>query len=49
MSASLATNEASATSLIAEYDLGGAIAFVAMNGTEGTDNDLTTVDVNFSL
>lgn len=49
MSASFATDEASATTLIAEYDLGGATAFVAMNDTEGTDNDLTTVGINFSF
>ena len=49
MSASFATDEESATTLIAEYDLGGATAFVAMNDTEGTDNDLTTVGINFSF
>jgi len=49
MSASLATDEASATPLIAEYDLGGATAFAAMHDTEGTDNDLTTVGINFSF
>lgn len=49
MSASLATDEASATTLIAEYDLGGATAFAAMHDKEGTDNDLTTVGINFSF
>lgn len=49
MSASFATDEANATTLIAEYDLGGATAFVAMHDKEGTDNDLTTVGINFSF
>jgi hypothetical protein len=49
MSASFATDEASATTLIAEYDLGGATAFAAMHDKEGTDNDLTTVGINFSF
>ena len=49
MSASFATDEASATTLIAEYDLGGATAFVEMQDTEGTDNVLTTVGINFSF
>ena len=34
---------------ITEYDLGGATAFAAMHGKEGTDNDLTTVGINFSF
>ena len=49
MSASFATDEASATTLIAEYDLGGATAFTAMHDKEGTDNDLTTVGINLSF
>ena len=49
MSASFATDEASATTLIAEYDLGGATAFVPMHDKEGTDSDLTTVGINFSF
>jgi len=49
MSASFATDEANATTLIAEYDLGGATAFVAMHDKEGTDNDLTTFGINFSF
>jgi hypothetical protein len=49
MSASFATDEASATTLISEYELGGAPAFAAMHDKEGTDNDLTTVGINFSF
>ena len=49
MSASFATDEASATTLIAENDLGGATAFAAMHYKEGTDNDLTTAGINFSF
>ena len=49
MSASFATDEASATTLIAEYDLGGATAFAAMQNKQGTDSDLTTVGFNFSF
>ena len=47
MSASFATDEASATTLIAEYDLGGATAFAAMHDKDGTNNDLTTVGIKF--
>jgi hypothetical protein len=49
MSASFATDEASATTLIAEYDLGGTTAFAAMHDKKGTDNDLTTVGINFAF
>ena len=48
MSASFATDEASATKLIADYDLSGATAFAAMHDKQGTDSDLTTVGFNFS-
>ena len=49
MSASFATDEASATTLIAEYDPGGATAFAAIHDKEGTDSNLTTVGFNFSF
>jgi hypothetical protein len=49
MSASFATDEASATTLIAEYDLGGATAFAAMHDKDGENSDLTTVGINFAF
>jgi outer membrane protein OmpU len=49
MSASIAVDEADATTMIAEWDLGGATAFAAMHDKAGTDNDLTAFGVNFSF
>jgi outer membrane protein OmpU len=49
MSASFAVDEADATTMIAEWDLGGATAFAAMHDKAGTDNDLTTMGINFSF
>ena len=49
MSASFAVDEADATTVIAEFDLGGATAFAAMHDKAGTDNDLTTFGVNFAF
>jgi outer membrane protein OmpU len=49
MSASINLDEADATTMIAEYDLGGATAFAAMHDKPGTDSDLTAFGVNFSF
>ena len=49
MSASFAVDEADATTMIAEWDLGGATAFAAMHDKAGTANDLTTMGINFSF
>ena len=50
MSASYATDEDSATTLIAEYDLGGgATAFVASHDKDGEANDLTALGINFKF
>jgi hypothetical protein len=49
MSASIAVDEADATTMIAEYDLGGATAFAAMHDKAGTADDLTTFGVNFAF
>ena len=49
LSASFAVDEADATTMIAEYDLGGATAFAAMHDKAGTDDDLTTFGVNFAF
>ena len=49
MSASIAVDEADATTMIAEYDLGCATAFAAMHDKAGTDNDLTTFGINFAF
>ena len=54
MSASFAIDEADATTIIVDYDLGGgASAFAAMHdkpATGGrTDNDLTAVGLNFAF
>ena len=49
MSASIAVDEADATTMIAEWDLGGATAFAAMHDKAGTNSDLTAFGVNFSF
>ena len=49
MSASINVDEADATTMIAEYDLGGATAFAAMHDKAGTASDLTTFGVNFAF
>ena len=49
MSASFAVDEADATTMIAEWDLGGATAFAAVHDKAGTANDLTTMGINFSF
>ena len=49
MSASIALDEADATTMIAEYDLGGATAFAAMHDKPGTASDLTAFGVNFKF
>ena len=49
MSASFAVDEADATTMIAEWDLGGATAFAAMHDKAGTNNDLTAMGINFSF
>ena len=49
MSASFAIDEADATTMIAEWDLGGATAFAAMHDKAGTADDLTTMGINFSF
>ena len=48
--ASFALDEADATTIIADFALGGgASAFAAMHDKAGTDNDLTTVGLNFAF
>ena len=48
--ASFALDEADATTIIVDYALGGgASAFAAMHDKAGTDNDLTTVGLNFAF
>ena len=48
--ASFAIDEAEATTLIADFDLGGgASAFAAMHDKAGDANDLTAVGVNFKF
>ena len=48
--ASFALDETDATTIIADYALGGgASAFAAMHDKAGTDNDLTTVGLNFAF
>ena len=48
--ASFAIDEADATTIIADYALGGgASAFAAMHDKAGTGNDLTTVGLNFAF
>ena len=49
MSASVNIDEADATTMIAEYDLGGATAFAAMHDKPGTASDLTTFGINFAF
>ena len=50
MVASFAIDEADATTIIADYALGGgASAFAAMHDKAGTNNDLTTVGLNFAF
>ena len=49
MTASIALDEADATTMIAEYDLGGATAFAAMHDKPGTASDLTTFGINFAF
>jgi hypothetical protein len=48
--ASFAIDEADATTIIADYALGGgASAFAAMHDKAGTASDLTTVGLNFAF
>jgi outer membrane protein OmpU len=49
MSASIAIDEADASTLIAEYDLGGATEFAAMHDKAGEANDLTAFGINFKF
>ena len=49
MSASIAIDEADASTMIAEWDLGGATAFAAMHDKAGTNSDLTTFGINFAF
>jgi len=50
MTASFATDEADATTMIAEYDLGGgATFFAASHDKAGTASDLTTMGINFTF
>ena len=50
MSASFAIDEADATTMIAEYDMGGgATAFAAMHDKAGEASDLTTFGINFAF
>jgi len=49
MSASIAIDEADATTMIANYDLGGATAFAAMHDKPGTAGDLTAFGINFKF
>jgi len=50
MSASINLDEADATTMIGEYDLGGgATAFAAMHDKPGTASDLTAFGVNFKF
>ena len=49
LSASFATDEASATTLIAEYDLGGATLFAASHDKAGETDDMTTIGINFAF
>ena len=50
LSTSFATDEASATTLILDYSLGGgASAFAAMHDKDGTDNDLTAMGLTFAF
>ena len=50
MSASFAADEENATTVIAEYDLGGgATAFAAMHDKDGENSDLTALVINFNF
>ncbi|WP_347863547.1 hypothetical protein [Planktomarina sp.] len=50
MVASFAIDEADATTIIADYALGGgASAFAAMHDKPGTADDLTAVGLNFAF
>jgi len=50
VSASFATDETDATTIIAEYTLGGgATAFAAMHDKTGTASDLTAIGLNFAF
>jgi hypothetical protein len=50
VSASFATDESKATTIIVDYDLGGgASAFAAMHDKDGTNNDLTAIGLNFAF
>ena len=50
MVASFAIDEADATTIIADYALGGgASAFAAMHDKDGTASDLTTIGLNFAF
>jgi len=50
LTASFATDEADATTMIAEYDLGGgATFFAASHDKAGTATDLTTMGINFTF
>ena len=50
LTASFATDEADATTMIAEYDIGGGVtAFAAQHDKAGTANDLTTVGMTFKF
>jgi len=50
LSASFALDEADATTIIADFALGGgASAFAAMHDKDGTASDLTTVGLNFAF
>ena len=50
MVASFAIDETDATTIIADYALGGgASAFAAMHDKAGTASDLTTVGLNFAF
>ena len=50
LTASFATDEADATTMIAEYDLGGgATFFAASHDKAGTASDMTTMGINFTF
>jgi len=50
LTASFATDEADATTMIAEYDLGGgATFFAASHDKAGTSTDMTTMGINFTF
>ena len=50
LTASFAVDEADATTMIAEYDLGGGVtAFAAQHDKAGTASDLTTMGMTFKF